>query len=41
MERRDLELLCYTVVSLPWWEYDRLTGSDERKEYLRGYLHIS
>jgi hypothetical protein len=41
MKRRHLELLGYTVVSLPFWEWDRLTGSDERKEYLRGKLHIS
>jgi hypothetical protein len=41
MKRRHLELLGYTVVSLPFWEWDRLTGSDERKEYLRGQLYIS
>ena len=41
MKRRHLELLGYTVVSLPFWEWDELTGSDERKEYLRGKLHIS
>ena len=41
MKRRHLELLSYTVVSLPFWEWDQLTGSDERKEYLRGKLHIS
>ena len=35
MKRRHLELLGCTVVSLPFWEWDRLTGSDERKEYLR------
>jgi hypothetical protein len=40
MKRRHLELLGYTVVSLPFWEWDQLTGSDE-KEYLRGKLHIS
>jgi hypothetical protein len=40
MKRRHLELLGYTVVSLPFWEWDQLTGSDERKEYLRGKLHI-
>jgi hypothetical protein len=40
MKRRHLELLGYTVVSLPFWEWDKLTGSDERKEYLRGKLHI-
>jgi hypothetical protein len=41
MKRRQLELLGYTVVSLPFWEWNQLTGSDERKEYLRGKLHIS
>ena len=41
MKRRHLELLGYTVVSLPFWEWDQLTGSDERKEYLKGKLHIS
>ncbi len=41
MKRRHLELLVYTVVSLPFWEWDQLTGGDERKEYLRGKLHIS
>ena len=41
MKRRHLELLGYTVVSLPFWEWDQLTGSDERKEYLMGKLHIS
>jgi hypothetical protein len=41
MKRRHLELLGYTVVSLPFWEWDQLTGSKERKEYLRGKLHIS
>jgi hypothetical protein len=38
MKRRHLELLGYTVVSLSFWEWDQLTGSDERKEYLRGKL---
>jgi hypothetical protein len=41
MKRRHLELLGYTVVNLPFWEWDQLTGSDERQEYLRGQLHIS
>jgi hypothetical protein len=41
MKRRHLELLGYTVVSLPFWEWDGLTGSDERREYLRGKLHSS
>ena len=41
MKQRQLELLGYTVVGLPFWEWDQLTGSDERKECLRGKLHIS
>jgi hypothetical protein len=40
MKRRHLELLGYTVVSLPFWEWDQLTGSDERKKYIRGKLRI-
>jgi hypothetical protein len=39
--RRHLDLMGYTVVSLPFWEWDQLTGNDERKEYLRGKLYIS
>ena len=42
MKRRHyLELLGYTVVSLPFWKSSELQESDERKEYLRGKLHIS
>jgi hypothetical protein len=41
MKRRHLDLLVYSVVSLPFWEWDQLSGSDEREEYLRGKLHIS
>ena len=41
MKRRHLELLGYTVVSVPFWEWGQLTGSDKRKEYLMGKLHIS
>ncbi len=40
MKRRHLELLGHTLVSLPFWEWDRLTGSDEKKEYLRAKLQI-
>jgi hypothetical protein len=35
-----LELLVYTVVNLPFREWDLLTGSNERKEYLRDKLCI-
>ena len=38
MKRRNLEVVGYTV--LPFWEWYDLTGS-ERKEYVRGKLHIS
>ena len=41
MKRRHLELLGYTVVSLPFWEFNQLAESDKRKEYLRGKLQIS
>ena len=41
MKRRHLELLGYAVVSLPFWEWDGLTESDARKEYLRSKLQIS
>jgi hypothetical protein len=41
MKRRHLELLGYNVVSLPFWEWGQMTGCNERKEYLRGKLHIS
>jgi hypothetical protein len=41
MKRRHLELLGYTVVSLHFWEWGRLKGSDERKKYLTVKLHIS
>jgi hypothetical protein len=40
IKRRHLELLGYRLVSVPFWEWDRLTGSDERKKYLRGKMHI-
>jgi hypothetical protein len=41
MKCRHLELLRYTGVSLHFWEWDLLTGSDERKEYLGDKQHIS
>jgi hypothetical protein len=34
------ELLGYTVVSLPFWEWDLLTGSDARKEYKGQTAHF-
>jgi hypothetical protein len=41
MKRRHLALLGYTVVSLCPSGSSSLTGSDGRKEYRRGKLHIS
>jgi hypothetical protein len=41
MKRRHLELLGYTVVSLPYWEWDPLKKSDKRKEYVEDKLLIS
>ncbi len=35
------ELLGYAIVSLPFWEVYQRKGSDDRKESLRGILHIS
>jgi hypothetical protein len=40
IKRRHLELLGYRLVIVPFWEWDRLAGSDERKKYLRAKLHI-
>ena len=37
IKRRHLELLGYSLVSVPYWEWDRLAGS-QRHEYLRGKL---
>ncbi len=41
MKRRHLQLLRYTVVSLPYWEWDLLKKSDKRKIYVKDKLHIS
>ena len=41
MKRRHLELLGYTVVSVPYREWDQLKKSDKRKEYVKDKLHIS
>jgi len=38
MKRRILELLGYTVVSVPFWEWSQRMDINERKEYLRGKL---
>ena len=36
--RQHLELLGYILVSMPYWEWDGLSGMDERRKYLRGRL---
>ena len=41
LRSRAQQLLGYTVVSLPFLEWDQLTKSDERKAYLKSKLHIS
>ena len=38
IKRRHLELLAYILVSVPYWEWDGLSGMDERRKYLEGKL---
>jgi hypothetical protein len=38
IKRRHLELLGYILVSVPYWEWDGLSGIDERRKYLKGKL---
>ena len=38
IKRRHLELLGYILVSVPYWEWDGLSGMDERRKYLQGKL---
>ena len=38
IKRRHLELLGYILVSMPYWEWDGLSGVDERRKYLEGKL---
>jgi hypothetical protein len=35
IKRRHLELLGYILVSVPYWEWDGLSGMDERRKYLQ------
>ncbi len=38
VKRRHLELLGYILVSVPYWEWDGLSGMDERRQYLEDRL---
>jgi len=41
IKRRHLELLGYILVSVPYWEWDGLSGMDERRKYLEGKLQCN
>jgi hypothetical protein len=41
IKRRHLELLGYILVSMPYWEWDGLSGMDERRKYLQGKLQCN
>ena len=38
LKRRYLQLLGHTLVSVPYWEWERCQGAGEREQYLRGKL---
>jgi hypothetical protein len=38
MKRRHLALLGYSVVPVPYWEWDELKGTQAKEAYLRGKL---
>jgi hypothetical protein len=38
IKRRHLELLGYILVSVPYWEWNGLSGLDERRKYLKDRL---
>jgi hypothetical protein len=38
IKRRYLDLLGYILVSVPYWEWDGLSGMEERRKYLEGKL---
>ncbi len=40
IKRHQLELLGYTLVSVPFWEWESLPGRKEREEYLRAKLQM-
>ncbi len=41
IKRRHIELLGYVLVSVPYWEWDGLSGVDERRKYLEGKLQCN
>ena len=41
IKRRHLELLGYILVSVPYWEWDELSGMDERRKYFEGKLQCN
>jgi hypothetical protein len=41
IKRRHLELLGYILVSVPYWEWDGLSGMDERRKYLQVKLQCN
>jgi hypothetical protein len=38
LKRRHLELLGHTLVSVPYWEWDRFQGASEKEQYLKSKL---
>jgi hypothetical protein len=41
IKRRHLELLGYILVSVPYWEWQGLSGMDERRKYLHSKLQCN
>jgi hypothetical protein len=41
IKRRHLQLIGYILVCVPYWEWDELSGMDERRTYLEGKLQFN
>ena len=41
LKRKQLRQLGYTVVSVPFWEWQELQGEEEQSEYLDGKFEYS
>ena len=41
LKRKQLRQLGYTVVSVPFWEWNALKGEQEKSEYLEGKFYFS